>query len=85
MQSLPAAADNELLPVTSGGLDIEIVSDTKRLEDAVPHNAKRKTVSVRDGESLVVKKGNWHRIILKKETNLVVAGFRKNSKLAPVV
>ena len=76
---------DELLLVTSGELDVEMVSQALPVEDSVPHNPERKLVTVCSGESLVIKKGHWHRIILKKETNLVVAGFRKDSKLAPVV
>jgi mannose-6-phosphate isomerase-like protein (cupin superfamily) len=75
---------DELLLVTQGELKIEMVTQTYNGEDTVPENSNKETAILRDGELLIVPKAHWHRIILKKETDLVVATFGGNSKLAPV-
>lgn len=75
---------DELLLVTNGKLEVEIVTGTNYLQ-AVPCYPESKKLIVSSGESIIVKKGHWHRILLKEPTNLVVAGFRENSKLSPVI
>jgi mannose-6-phosphate isomerase-like protein (cupin superfamily) len=76
---------DELLLVTEGALDVEIVLRAGDMEAGVPRHPAVKKVTVSGGESLIVKKGHWHRVILREETNLVVAGVRGNSRLAPVL
>ena len=75
---------DELILVTKGELEVEMVTQTYNGEDTVPANLSRKTAILHDGELLIVPKAHWHRIILKKETDLIVATFGGNSKLAPV-
>ncbi|UCS95541.1 hypothetical protein KZP23_11260 [Echinicola marina] len=75
---------DELLLVTNGKLEVEIVTGTNYLK-VVPHNPEIKKVIVNSGESIIVKKGHWHRLLLQKPTSLIVAGFRENSKLSPVI
>ena len=75
---------DELLVVTKGELEIEMVTDAYGGEDVVPLGAGKETAVLRDGELLIIPKGHWHRIILKKESELVVLTFGGDSKLAPV-
>ena len=77
---------DELLLVAKGEVDIEVVvTEAEITENGVPSNPETEAVTLRSGESFIVKKGFWHRIILKKETDLIVAGFWDGSKLAPVI
>ena len=75
---------DELLLVTKGELEIEMVTRSFTGEDTVPRNSDKETAVLHDGELLIVPKGHWHRIILNKQTELVVATFGGNSKLAVV-
>ena len=75
---------DELLLVTKGELEIEMVTRSFTGEDTVPKNSDKETAVLHDGELLIVPKGHWHRIILNKQTELVVATFGGNSKLAVV-
>lgn len=75
---------DELLLVTKGEIDVEMVTRTYNGEDTVPANAETEMATVYGGELLIIPKGHWHRILLKQETDLVVATFKGNSKLAPV-
>jgi mannose-6-phosphate isomerase-like protein (cupin superfamily) len=75
---------DELLFVTKGEVEIEMVTQIYNCEDTVPGNSAKEMATLRDGELLIVPKAHWHRIILKKETNLVVATFGGDSKMAPV-
>ena len=76
---------DELLLVAQGEVDVQVVTQTENMENSVPHNPEGQTVTLRGGESFIVKKGFWHRILLKKETDLLVAGFWEGSKIAPVI
>jgi mannose-6-phosphate isomerase-like protein (cupin superfamily) len=75
---------DELLLVTKGEVEIEMVTEVYNGEDTVPSNSIKEQAVLHDGELLIVPKAHWHRIILKKETELVVATFGGNSKMAPV-
>ncbi len=75
---------DELLLVTNGQLEVEMVTQSYNGEDTVPENVNKETAILHDGELLIIPKAHWHRIILKKETNLIVATFGGNSKLASV-
>jgi mannose-6-phosphate isomerase-like protein (cupin superfamily) len=75
---------DELLLVTRGELNIEMVTQLYNGEDTVPDTAETEMVTLHGGELLIIPKGHWHRILLRKETDLVVATFGGNSKLAPV-
>ncbi|HEY4198281.1 MAG TPA: cupin domain-containing protein [Mucilaginibacter sp.] len=75
---------DELLLVTKGEVEIEMVTQLYQGEDTVPGDAEKEVAILHDGELLIIPKGHWHRIILKKETDLVVATFGGNSKLASV-
>src|SRR6201999_3212294 len=66
---------DELLLVTGGEIDVEIVTEKFNGEDIVAGNSKREIVTVYSRELLIIPKGHWHRILLKKETDLVVATF----------
>lgn len=68
--------------VTRGELDVEMVTETYNGEDTVADNAKTEMATIYGGELLIIPKAHWHRIILKKETDLVVTTFKGNSKLA---
>ena len=75
---------DELLLVTKGELEIEMVTRPFAGEDTVAKNSDKETAVLEGGELLIVPKGHWHRIILKKESELVVVTFGGNSKLAAV-
>lgn len=75
---------DELLMVTRGEVVIEMVSAPYAGETTVPADARKEQAVLQDGELLIVPKGHWHRILLKKETELVVATFGGNSKMAAV-
>lgn len=75
---------DELLLVTKGEVEIEIVTQAYNGEDSVAGNSAKEAAVLHDGELLIVPRAHWHRIILKKETELVVATFGGNSKLAAV-
>lgn len=75
---------DELLLVTKGEIEVEMVISPYSGEDSVPGNVIKELAVLRDRELLIVPKAHWHRIILKKETDLIVATFGGNSKLAPV-
>lgn len=75
---------DELLMVTKGEVEIEMVTQTYNGEDTVPGDSAKEAAILHDGELLIVPRAHWHRIILRKETELVVATFGGNSKLAPV-
>jgi len=75
---------DELLLVTSGELDVEVVTQKYNGEDTVADNANTEVATIYGGELLIVPKGHWHKIILKKESDLVVATFGGNSKMSPV-
>ena len=75
---------DEMLLVTKGELEIEMVTRPFTGEDNVPKNSDTETAVLAGGELLIVPRGHWHRIILRKESELVVVTFGGNSKLAAV-
>lgn len=75
---------DELLMVTKGEVLIEMVSAPYTGEDIVPADAKKEQVLLEDGELVIVPKGHWHRILLKRKTELIVATFGGDSKMAAV-
>jgi mannose-6-phosphate isomerase-like protein (cupin superfamily) len=75
---------DELLLVTKGELEVEMVTRPFTGEDSVPGQSPKDIAVLQGGELLIVPKGHWHRIILKQESELVVVTFGGNSKLAPV-
>jgi mannose-6-phosphate isomerase-like protein (cupin superfamily) len=75
---------DELLLVTSGEVEVEMVTAPYKGEDTVNLNVTKESAILHEKELLIVPKGHWHRIILRKETDLVVATFGGDSKLALV-
>lgn len=75
---------DELLLVTTGEVEVEVVTAPYQGEDTVDMGVKKERAILHDKELLIVPKGHWHRIMLRKETDLVVATFGGDSKLAQV-
>ncbi|PST84308.1 hypothetical protein C7T94_06220 [Pedobacter yulinensis] len=74
---------DEMLLVVSGELDVGYVPAEMTNQDQVPADAARCRVTVGLGESFIVRRGYWHRLLFKTRTDLIVAGHWTSSQLVP--